>query len=214
MSHRTCMANGRYELGVAARPPYRLTTPTAGLFQKTRAQEGCELHPWHPWTWRADDCRLSERPLCDERALHGRRILFVGDSTSYEMFLSLLHLVGAAPADWVDLNAGATKTYPRPTLVRVRSNASTRAHLPSPDMTRHVLLPSGGGVAACRNRTVVGYLRSDLLAVNGAERPPSLVACMRRSVSLDFAAAVRTHSAHTVHAHSRSIRCTLLRLSR
>ena len=103
--HSACV-RGHYVRGEDDTPPYRYigSRPFESVSHTARGGFRGPNASWTTWvnySWVAPDCPALHAPEGWCEALHGRRVLYVGDSTQYQTFMSLLGImqVKAGPSE-------------------------------------------------------------------------------------------------------------------
>jgi len=133
--HATCTRGGHYVRGDDDTPPYtqigRFTfeqvSHTARFgYRHRNASTNLSAPMWTSWknySWVSDDCPSLHAPHDWCATLRGLRIVFVGDSTQYQAFLSLLGLLHAA--EWASVGKDFQLDWKKSRPVTLCNDANT-----------------------------------------------------------------------------------------
>tara|TARA_B100000768_G_scaffold13639_1_gene12945 strand:- start:65 stop:598 length:534 start_codon:yes stop_codon:yes gene_type:complete len=89
---------------------------------------------WKNYSWVSDDCPSLHAPHDWCAALRGLRILFIGDSTQYQAFLSLLGLLHAA--EWASVAKDFQLDWKSTRPAQLCGDANTTVHFVRNDWSR------------------------------------------------------------------------------
>ena len=135
--HGSRCHHGRYVMGGATQPPYTFAAAASSPYLSKRCTQ---WRDWADWRWDSPHCldplSIAYYDVCPW--IRRRRVFFVGDSTQFEMYVSMIMLAGGrgdvltrnASTSWqghtIDglCNGSTTLTWARADFLQQRGEAS------------------------------------------------------------------------------------------